>query len=77
MLLWLLNKLEKRIDRSVDMKTKKRHYSKAEKLTILKTETYNMTPVDIKMLAQIFDYLSFIELKRVARAATIMSKGTD
>ena len=59
------------------MKTKKRHYSKAEKLTILKTETYNMTPVDIKMLAQIFDYLSFIELKRVARAATIMSKGPD
>ena len=59
------------------MKTVKRHYSKAEKLTILKTETYNMTPDDIETLAKIFDYLTFIELKRVARAATIMSKGAD
>ncbi len=59
------------------MKTEHRHYSKAEKLNILKTETYNMTPDDIETLARIFDYLTFIELKRVARAATIMSKGTD
>lgn len=58
------------------MRKEKRHCSKVEKLNILKTETYNMTPDDIETLAKIFDYLTFVELKRVARAATIMSKGT-
>lgn len=53
----------------------RRHYSKAEKLAILKEEAFSMTPDDIETLARIFDYLTFAELKRVATAIKRMIKG--
>jgi len=54
---------------------KKRCYSKAEILAILKEETESMTPADIETLATIFNYLTFAELKRVTRAIKRIIKG--
>lgn len=54
---------------------KKRDYSKAEILAILKEETVSMTPADIETLAMIFNYLTFVELKRVRQAIKKIERG--
>lgn len=54
---------------------KKRDYSKAEILAILKEETVSMTPADIETLVKIFNYLTFAELKRVGQAIRKIESG--
>ena len=59
------------------MNNRRRHYSKAQKLKILQEEDFDLTTANIETLAKIFDDLTFEGLKQIAKAAMIMSKGTD
>lgn len=59
------------------MKKYKRPYNKNEILQVLRQECFNMSVPDIEIVAKIFSHLTYVGLKRVARVAALISKGTD
>ena len=53
----------------------KRHYSLAEIRKIIAKETFSITPADAETIAKIFNYLTFAELKRIAKVIKTLVKG--
>ncbi len=51
-----------------------RHYSLAEKHYAIAVHT-DLKDADVETLARMFDYLTFAELKRVAKVTSLLSKG--